>query len=47
MDRALDFDIYFRLNVIVKEVVAPKSIYTALTTIRYQLITAHDARYDK
>jgi hypothetical protein len=47
MDGKLVFDIYFGLNVIVKEAVASKAIYTALATLIYRLIAAHDARFEK
>jgi hypothetical protein len=47
MDGGLVFNIYFGVNVIVMEVFTPKSRYTALATIKYQLIAAHDTRFDK
>jgi len=43
----LVFNVYFGVNVILKEAFAPKSIYRVLATIRYQLTAAHDTRFEK
>jgi len=41
------FYVYFGVNVIVKEVFAPKPIYTTLAAIRNQITAAHGTRFDK